>query len=271
MTIARAPLAQGRDLVDGRRLVMKAIIGVILLVFFGDVLCADNLVFESGPKKVQLLELFTSEGCSSCPPAEASLGRLVNDPRLWHEFVPVAFHVDYWDRLGWKDPFASAEWTKRQRLYAANWNAESVYTPAFVLNGREWQNASVPAVNNGGTPGVLKATVRSDHTVVINFEPANGSAREFDVYLAYLGFGININVRAGENNGRKLLHDFVVLSLDHQKLASSPQEFYLPSSAPEITNRPNRTALAAWITSAGDITPLQVTGGWVPASPGDGR
>ena len=103
--------------------VMKPIIGLILLLFFGDVLCADNVVFESGAKKVQLLELFTSEGCSSCPPAEASLGRLVNDPRLWHEFVPVAFHVDYWDRLGWKDPFASAEWTKRQRLYAANWNA----------------------------------------------------------------------------------------------------------------------------------------------------
>jgi hypothetical protein len=73
---------------------MKAIIGVVLLLFFGGVLCADDLVFESGPKKVQLLELFTSEGCSSCPPAEASLGRLVNDPRLWHEFVPIAFHVD---------------------------------------------------------------------------------------------------------------------------------------------------------------------------------
>jgi hypothetical protein len=251
---------------------MKVIIGLILLLFFADVLCADNLVFESGPKKkVQLLELFTSEGCSSCPPAEASLGRLINDPRLWREFVPVAFHVDYWDRLGWKDPFASAEWTKRQRLYAANWNAESVYTPAFVLNGREWQNASVPVINDGGTPGVLKATVRSDHTVVINFEPGNGSARDFDVYLARLGFGISTNVRAGENIGRRLLHDFVVLSLDHQKLASSPQEFHLPSPAPEIANRPNRTALAAWVTRAGDIAPLQATGGWLPPSPIDGH
>src|SRR5207237_177518 len=91
---------------------MKAIIGVVLLLFFGGVLRADNVVFESGPKKVQLLELFTSEGCSSCPPAEASLAQLVKDSRLWRAFVPIAFHVDYWDRLGWKDPFASSEWTK---------------------------------------------------------------------------------------------------------------------------------------------------------------
>jgi hypothetical protein len=244
--------------------VMKAIIGVVLLLFFGGVLCADDLVFESGLKKVQLLELFTSEGCSSCPPAEAALARLVSDQRLWHEFVPVAFHVDYWDRLGWKDPFASAEWTRRQRLYAANWNAESVYTPAFVLNGREWQNASVPVINNAGAPGLLKATVRRDHAVVINFEPANGNARDFDVYLACLGFGININVRAGENNGRSLRHDFVVLSLDHQRLVSSSQEFHLPSPALETTSRPNRTALAAWITRADDITPLQAIGGWLP-------
>jgi hypothetical protein len=252
-------------------LALKAIIAVVLSLFFGGVFGADNVVFESGPKKVQLLELFTSEGCSSCPPAEAALGRLVNDPRLWHEFVPVAFLVDYWDRLGWKDPFASAEWTKRQRLYAANWNAQSVYTPAFVLNGREWQNASVPVINDGGTPGVLKATVRSDHSIVINFEPDNGSARDFDLYLARLGFGISINVRAGENNGRSLRHDFVVLSLEHQKLASSPQEFHLPSSAPENASRPNRTALAAWITRPGDITPLQAIGGWLPPSSGDGH
>ena len=108
------------------------------------------------------------------------------------------------------------------------------------------------------------------HSVLVNFEPAKGEAREFDLYLARLGFGISINVRAGENNGRSLRHDFVVLSLDHQKLASSPQEFHLPSPAPENANRPNRTALAAWITrraisplfkpSAAGCLPVLVTG-----------
>src|SRR5438045_6028499 len=142
------------------------VFGIAFLSSVFELASADPVTFESGPKKVQLLELFTSEGCSSCPPAEEMLGRLVSDPRLWREFVPVAFHVDYWDRLGWKDPFASAEWTKRQRLYAANWNAENVYTPAFVLNGREWRDASVPAINSEG-PGVLKATVRDDNSVLV--------------------------------------------------------------------------------------------------------
>src|SRR5438128_265914 len=118
------------------------VLSLTLVVSLSRAGTASSVVFESGPKKVQLLELFTSEGCSSCPPAEAWLARLVNHSRLWHEFVPVAFHVDYWNRLGWKDPFASAEWTKRQQTYAASWKAESVYTPAFVLNGREWRDAS---------------------------------------------------------------------------------------------------------------------------------
>src|SRR5438067_5975074 len=205
------------------------IFSVVLLTCGFQMAAADPVTFESGPKKVQLLELFTSEGCSSCPPAEASLSRLVNNSRLWREFVPVAFHVDYWDRLGWKDPFASAEWTKRQRLYAANWNAENVYTPAFVLNGREWRDARVPVINDG-SPGALSAMLRSDNSVLVNFEPAKGEARDFDLYLAGLGFGININVRAGENNGRSLRHDLVVFSLDHQKIAYSTQEFHLSSS-----------------------------------------
>ena len=245
---------------------MKAIIGVVLFLFFGGVLCADNFVFESGPKKVQLLELFTSEGCSSCPPAEASLARLVKDSRLWRAFVPIAFHVDYWDRLGWKDPFASPEWTKRQRVYAANWNAESVYTPNFVLDGREWQNATVPVIN-AEAPGILRAIVRDDNNVLVNFDPAKGKTGDFEVYLARLGFGINVNVRAGENNGRSLRNDFVVLSLTHGKLGSVPQELHFPSSAVEAASRPDRIALAVWVTNAGDIRPLQTTGGWLPTNP----
>lgn len=247
---------------------MKAIIGIVLLLFSGDVLCADDLVFESGPKKVQLLELFTSEGCSSCPPAEAALGRLVNDPRLWREFVPIAFHVDYWDRLGWKDPFASAESTKRQRLYAANWNAESVYTPAFVLDGREWRGAIVPVVEEKA-PGVLKVAVGKDNSLLVSFEPASGDAQNFDCYVARLGFGIEVAIHAGENHGRNLRHDFVVLSLAHERLGPGGSQKVQPAErSSQSAINGSRTAVAAWITKAGEITPVQAVGGWLPTASG---
>ena len=74
--------------------------------------------FQSGPQRVSLLEVYTSEGCSSCPPAESWLGEFKNQARLWKEIVPVAFHVDYWDGLGWKDRFAREEYTSRQRAYS---------------------------------------------------------------------------------------------------------------------------------------------------------
>src|SRR5437763_14288663 len=125
----------------------SVVFGIAFLSSVFQMAAADPVTFESGAKKVQLLELVTSEGCSSCPPAEASFSRLINDARLWREFVPVAFHVDYWDRLGWRDSFASAEWTKRQQIYAQNWKPQSVYTPAFVLNGRECENANVPSTS----------------------------------------------------------------------------------------------------------------------------
>src|SRR5207253_8550865 len=149
----------------------------------------------------------------------------------------------------------------RQRVYAAHWNAESVYTPNFVLDGREWQNATVPVVN-AEAPGILRAIVRGDNNVLVNFDPANGKTGDFEVYLARLGFGININVRAGENNGRSLRHDFVVLSLTHEKLSSGTQELRL-APASQSVSRPERTALAAWVTHVADITPLQATGGWL--------
>jgi hypothetical protein len=97
-------------------------------------LCAADAAFESGPRKTRLLELFTSEGCSSCPPAETWLSTLKDERGLWRDFVPLAFHVDYWDRLGWRDPFAAKAWTQRQYAHSTRWKSGSVYTPGFVLD-----------------------------------------------------------------------------------------------------------------------------------------
>ncbi len=221
---------------------------------------AADLTFESGPTRTHLLELYTSEGCSSCPPAEAWLSKLKDNPRLWQDFVPLAFHVDYWDRLGWRDPFASKQWTARQYEYSARWKSSSVYTPGFVLDGREWRNSGVPSPSNE-SPGALKLFVANGESVSAVFKPANGESKPLDLHVARLGFGLNINVKAGENSGRKLLHDFVVLSLETMKMSGGKAELRATHAAKEDAN--SRSAIVAWVTEPGQIEPIQAVGGWV--------
>jgi len=220
---------------------------------------AGEAVFESKPARTHLIELYTSEGCSSCLPAEEWMSGLKNQPRLWQDIVPVAFHVDYWDHLGWKDPFASKIWTERQADYSVRWKGESVYTPAFALDGKEWHYGKLPAEATE-LPGVLKVVVNGDR-VTATFKASNGEGR-YDIHVARLGFSLMADVTAGENNGRKLMHDFVVLGLTNETMKSGAKELRLP--APSTTSAIDpRTAVAAWVTQAGQIEPIQAAGGWL--------
>jgi hypothetical protein len=218
------------------------------------------LVFQSEAQQTHLLELFTSEGCSSCPPAEAGLSKLKDDPRLWRDFVPVAFHVDYWDRLGWRDPFASAAWTARQYEYSARWKSSSVYTPGFVLDGREWRGSTAPPTG-AASPGVLKISIADHEKVTATFRSESGS-KPLELHVARLGFELSANVRAGENSGRKLLHDFVVLSLADAKMSGGKATVQLPA-APTSFAANSRSAMAAWVTDAGQLEAIQAVGGWL--------
>lgn len=114
------------------------------LVFFGIfaavVAKAEPIQFQSSERQTSLLELYTSEGCSSCPPAEKWLSGMKSESGLWTDFVPVAFHVDYWNSLGWRDRWSSEKFSDRQRVYAQAWGSENIYTPELVLNGKEWSN-----------------------------------------------------------------------------------------------------------------------------------
>jgi hypothetical protein len=219
-----------------------------------------DVVFESKPAQTHLIELFTSEGCSSCLPAEAWVSNLKNEPRLWQDFVPVAFHVDYWDHLGWRDPFASAKWTERQAVYSAHWKIENVYTPAFVLDGKEWRNAPIPPAG-AETPGALKIAVNGERVIAM-FKPVASAERHYEIHLARLGFALSEDVTAGENNGRKLVHDFVVLGLTSEGMKSGMKELRLPadSSKPAAGSR---SAVAAWVTQSGQMEPIQAVGGWI--------
>jgi hypothetical protein len=219
-----------------------------------------EIVFESKPARTHLIELYTSEGCSSCLPAEAWMSALKNEPRLWQDFVPVGFHVDYWDHLGWKDPFASKIWTERQADYSVRWKGESVYTPAFALDGKEWHAGALPAPATE-IPGVLKISVNGDR-VIAAFKPLSGGAGHYDIHVARLGFSAATDVTAGENSGRKLIHDFVVLGLTNETMKSGGKELRLPE--PIVSTAEPRTAIAAWVTQSRQIEPIQAVGGWLP-------
>jgi hypothetical protein len=219
--------------------------------------------FVSAPGKTQLLELYTSEGCSSCPPAEAWVSKLQNHPRLWRDFAPLAFHVSYWDRLGWRDPFASKEWTARQYRYASTWSSGTVYTPGFVLDGREWRgNGSVPAPSRD-EPGVLRVSLGNEN-VSASFAPTATSAKPLELHVARVGFGLSTDVKAGENRGRKLAHDFVVLGVASSSLDDGKAQVRFPAAVTPAAAGARRLALVAWVTEADSLVPIQTTGGWLP-------
>lgn len=229
---------------------------------------AGPVVFESGPGPVSLLELYTSEGCSSCPPAEKWLSKLKESPTLWKEIVPVAFHVNYWDSLGWKDRYGSEDYSDRQRAYSASFKRDSVYTPEFVLNGSEWRSwfglRRLPGVQKPSGDSV-KASSDDGQNWTVHFE----SAREkgpLEAHVALLGCGLHTQVLSGENQGKVLEHDFVVLAFKTVPLTRRNGEFEATIKLKnEMTpERGGRPAVAVWVTKFDGWTPLQATGGWLP-------
>ena len=220
---------------------------------------AEELTFTSGPQQTSLLELYASEGCSSCPPAEEWLSRLENDPRLWREFVPVAYAVDYWDDLGWRDPYSNKRWSARQRGYNAAGSVSSVYTPAFVINGEEWRGWFSRRVLPTSTVkvGVLKVAL-DDGDIEARFSPAPNYAGPWVLHAAILGFGITSDISRGENAGKTLTHDFLVLDQADSQPSNGQWRMKLPALTQPLAKK---FGLAVWVTKMGDIMPVQATGG----------
>lgn len=224
--------------------------------------------FQSSDRQTSLLELYTSEGCSSCPPAEAWLSKLKEASGLWTNFVPVALHVDYWNRLGWRDPFSDEQFSARQQSYAQRWSAENIYTPEFVLNGKEWRNwfgvRGAPAATDA-TPGVLQASSQDGRHWTVTFSPREPGRKDYEINEAVLVSGVGIDVKSGENSGRHLQHDFAAISLITHPLAKQTNgltgSFVIDDHPKNVSGR---LALAVWVTHAGQLEPLQATGGWLP-------
>lgn len=165
-----------------------------------------------------IVELFTSEGCSSCPAAERGLQFLVREqPAPTAEIIPIALHVDYWDYLGWKDPFASPIFSKRQDSYRSRFKKDSSYTPQFVIDGQfEVAGADTAAV----TRSVLSAAVSKKAAVTAVFrdgqiivEISGAGHDDANVMIAIVEDKLTRQIENGENRGRKLEHMYVTREL----------------------------------------------------------
>ncbi len=182
---------------------------------------AAECITQSTSQTIPLLELYTSEGCSSCPPAELWLSSLKEDTA---KVIPLAFHVDYWDYIGWKDHYAKPEFSARQRKSAALGGASFVYTPQLILNGKDFRGVntvrfeqaldSIHAQTARAQLRLQAQTINGEivlHASAQTLTPAE--AKNAQVFIALYQNQLSSQVTAGENNGRTLKHDFVVREL----------------------------------------------------------
>jgi hypothetical protein len=251
---------------------LRDLILISLVMFFQNSVFAASLTLQSVDTKVNILEVYTSQGCSSCPPAEHWLTKFEDDPRLWKQFIPINFHVDYWDYIGWKDPFAKAEFTKRQRLYEYLELSKNVATPGFVLNGKGWNGwfygQQLKLVNEQSEGSITAKIV--DNYIQVKFVPANEMNNQkllnesLDVHVAILGFDVKTKVTRGENNGRELNHDFVVLAYNSQALFNGKGLAEGRMALPDASKyKDTKQAIVVWVSKRNNPSPIQAVGDWL--------
>ncbi len=223
--------------------------------------------YESGEQAVQLLELYTSQGCSSCPPAEKWFNALEGHNQLWDKIVPVAFHVDYWDYLGWKDPYASKQYSSRQRQHSASKDI-SVYTPGFILQGQEWRNffsffrkPKITIKDNLPIVGNLSFTLDGS-AFEANFAPTNHEQKRLILHVAVMAFDLATDIKRGENRGKRIEQDFVVLHYEQYRSADLQWSAKLQTAFLEPPHSLRR-GIAVWVSSSDDPAPIQALGGWL--------
>jgi hypothetical protein len=202
-----------------------------LLVMPAAAAVAAGCEASSGPQRVALLELYTSEGCSSCPPADRWLSSVSSQGFGPDRVVPLALHVDYWDYIGWADRFARPIFSARQREQVKIAGGRVVYTPQLMLNGRDFRGGALARaaseINRLPSGADIKLTLSSAANVQIelNANVKTKSASRAALYVAVYQNGLSSDVRAGENRGVRLEHDYVVrewygpISLDAAPLA----------------------------------------------------
>ncbi|HEY2120673.1 MAG TPA: DUF1223 domain-containing protein [Candidatus Acidoferrum sp.] len=191
-------------------------------------------------KRTIIVELFTSEGCSSCPPADALLKTLSEQqPVPGTEIIALEEHVDYWDHLGWKDPFSSAEFSERQNEYAKAFENSGVYTPQMIVDGhtefvgsrageaRETiqKAASQPKATIQLIPTERSISGTAAYDIKITDLSNLSQGRDVELWVAMTEKGLHTDVKAGENSGEHLQHAAVVRTIHKTNSFSSPNSY----------------------------------------------
>jgi hypothetical protein len=234
---------------------MRAILITAILVFgmvstscqtrSGNDQAIANSASKSADSKTKIpviVELFTSEGCSSCPPADRALKFLAEQQPVTNvEIIPLAFHVDYWNYLGWKDEFSAPQFSRRQELYVSRFKLDSAYTPEMVVDGQAefvgndtGKAAKLIADAAAREKGNVTASFDGDALVVSGSNlPKHETAT---VFLAVVEDNITSNVKHGENAGQIFNHSAVVRSLSALgAVEKASADFQLRISLPTIT------------------------------------
>jgi len=235
---------------------------LIASLFSLPVFAGEPIVVSSGDKQTAVVELYTSEGCSSCPPADRWLSKLVEIPREDLDVLALAFHVDYWDYLGWKDRFASSAYTSRQRQLGANNRQRTIYTPEFFVNGIEARgsgNILEKIQQSNEQPAPLKLELRvakEQSSLVIDLHTAATRDDVGPARLRYLVYenDLSTQVKRGENSGETLDHQQVVRYMSNAK-SLQPDNRHRIAIDPEWN--PERVGVAVLVTSPGSEQYLQ--------------
>ncbi len=222
----------------------------------------DSIVVKSGAKKTAVVELYTSEGCSSCPPADRWLSRLIKIPRDEIDVLALSFHVDYWDYLGWKDRFSSADYTRRQRQLGANNSQRTIYTPEFFVDGVEARGVNnimskIRKSNRQNAPLDLELTVSRDESgLLLELHSPGDRDTVGQLHHRYLVYENDLatDVKRGENSGERLEHQQVVRYMSRARSLQVDNRYRIPIAADW---RPENIGVAVVVTSPGSRHYLQ--------------
>lgn len=219
--------------------------------------------------RVALLELYTSEGCNSCPPTDLWVSNLPRRLRVPQKLVVLAFHVDYWNYLGWEDRFSQPRFTQRQQALVCANGLRTAYTPQLTLNGRDFRdragiesqvahiNAQVSPINLTLKADRMASTLKVAALANPTMQPLNDP---MELYLALYENNLETQVKAGENRGRRLQHDYVVRTLLGPVAVAPNKATHWEGEIPLAADwKTANLGLAAFVQSAKSGEVLQAT------------